>query len=63
MSVVWHSFQRSSQRSSSLAAGFHMEIGAGSGIDLPDAAYAGVAIAMDQDALVGDADVVLAVQA
>ncbi len=40
----------------------HMQSGAGDGISLPDHAFPGVTIVADRDALVAEADVVLAVQ-
>jgi NAD(P) transhydrogenase subunit alpha len=45
-----------------LGARLHMQAGAGEAIKLADRAYADVAFLTDREALVGDADVVLAVQ-
>ncbi len=45
-----------------LGAELHMQTGAGDAIQLPDAAFKNVAFVADIKALVGDADVVLAVQ-
>lgn len=45
-----------------LGARLHMQSGAGDGVDLPDAAYKDVVCVADLEDLVGDADVVLAVQ-
>jgi NAD(P) transhydrogenase subunit alpha len=45
-----------------LGAKLHMQSGAGEAVDLPDRAYKDVKVLDDREALVGDADVVLAVQ-
>lgn len=45
-----------------LGAELHMQAGAGSGVKLPDSAYKNVQFAADPKALLGDADVLLAVQ-
>ena len=45
-----------------LGAALHMQSGAGAAVQLPDAAFKNVVFTDDRKALVGDADVVLAVQ-
>ena len=45
-----------------LGAKLHMQTGAGAAIDLDDAAFENVVFMADRNALVRDADVVLAVQ-
>ena len=45
-----------------LGADVRMESGAGEAVSLPDSAYQNVTFASDLQALVGDADLVLAVQ-
>jgi NAD(P) transhydrogenase subunit alpha len=49
-------------RLNKLGARLHMQAGAGDAIKLPDSAFKDVAIVTDLKALIGDADVVLAVQ-
>jgi NAD(P) transhydrogenase subunit alpha len=49
-------------RLAKLGARLHMQAGAGDAIKLPDSAFKDVAIVTDLKALIGDADVVLAVQ-